>query len=128
MRVASSNFFSNALDTSPCGSIFCKRKTANFSIVTYQSFKQYPDKKLDIMNPISKIRASTFDLCVTNCSRVFHCTSANFNQVLKEENCELLSENAYESQADLKNFQRWNHATTYVSMLSYLFDLCFFAL
>ena len=78
--------------------------------------------------PISKISATTIYLCVTNCSRVFNCTSVNFNQELKEENCELLSKNSYENQADLKDFQRWNHATTYVSIPWYSFGFGFFAL
>ena len=67
--------------------------------------------------PISKISASTFYLCMNNCSRAFNCTSVNFNREFTEENCELLSQNSYENGSDLKTFQRWIHATTYVSIL-----------
>ena len=56
------------------------------------------------------------------------CTSVNFNQKLKENNCELLSNNAYENRADLKNLQGWKHSTTCLSILLYPFDFDFFAL
>ena len=118
-------FFSNVLDTNTCGSSFCKHKTANSSKVTYQSFKTYWDVKLDITTPISKISVSTFYLCAANCSRVSDCTSVNYNRISKEENCELLFENAYENRADLKHAIGWKHSTTSEFFFSYAFDFGF---
>lgn len=109
--------FSNALDTNPCSSSFCKYKTANSSKVSYTSFKTYQGKKLGVTTLIRKISVSSFYYCITNCSKDSNCSSVNYNQVSKEENCELLSENAYENRTDLKHFQGWKHATTYVSIL-----------
>ena len=57
---------------------------------------------------------------MTNCSRVSYCTSVNYNRLSKEENCELLFENAYENQADLKHFTDWRHSITHVSFLSHM--------
>ena len=117
--------FSNALDTSPCSSSFCKYKTANSSKISYTSFKTYQGKKLGVTTLIRKISVSSFYFCITNCSKDSNCSSVNYNQVSKEENCELLSENAYENRTDLKHFQGWKHATTYVSILWYTFYCVF---
>ena len=73
------------------------------------------------MTPIKKLNASAKILCVTSCRNVSDCVSVNFNYRLKEENCELLSENSYENLTNLVRLSGWMHFTTYVS--SMLFNL-----
>lgn len=108
-------FFRDVLDASSCGSSFCKNKSTNSSKITYQTFTKFHNTKLDIMTPIRKINTSTSQICMGNCSVESYCTSINFSWELGEDNCELLSENAYENHTELVHLTSWRHYTTYVS-------------
>ena len=79
------------------------------------------------MTPIRKINTSTSQICMGNCLVESYCTSINFSWELGEDNCELLSENAYENRTELVYRTSWSHYTTYVSSI-YFFLLLFFFL
>lgn len=107
---------SNALEESSCSSSVCKHKSINSSVVTYQSFKTYINRRLDIMTPIKTTNASGKLQCLSSCQNISDCTSVNFNFRLRKENCELLSENTYQNFTNLMRLYAWLHYTTYVSL------------
>ena len=107
---------SNALEESSCSSSVCKHKSINSSVVTYQSFKTYINRRLDIMTPIKTTNVSGKLQCLSSCQNVSDCTSVNFNFRLRKENCELLSENTYQNFTNLMRLYAWLHYTTYVSL------------
>ena len=72
------------------------------------------------MTPIRKINTTTSQRCMGNCSMESYCTSINFNKEFDEDNCELLSENAYENLTELVYLTGWWHYTTYVSSICFV--------
>ena len=78
------------------------------------------------MTPIKKLSVSAVQ-CASSCQNISDCTSLNFNYQWEKENCELLSENAYENFTNLVSRSGWLHYTTYVSsMLLILLSFCCF--
>ena len=112
--------FSNALEESSCSSSICKHKSINSSVVTYQSFKTYTNRRLNIMAPIKTTNSSGKLQCVSSCQNVSDCTSVNFNYRLPKDNCELLSENSYQNLTNLVQLSGWSHYTTYVSLYFFI--------